>query len=296
VSRALSGIHNRGFCLKNNDDIGIGFIVGVFVGAIIIGLVIFPQAKDSLEKMTAYLNLILPFAIGSLAASIAYIGNKIAEGSSSRDKYRHKWEKLIAWRKMYSWLSLGETQPDSFLSIEHKTITRLSNYLGLSEDPSQPPNEVKGSLPRFNLEDLSEILQDLKQSYQETCFKLDKLDSNFRSLSNVTESFFEPDMSWISLASEFRKAKDETEALKENFKRCNALRHGVNSAKEKCEETGIHPYAAVIDHLREHARLESPLNYDQVSDLRNGIESLREKNSRLNKKMDELYQSFCPKT
>jgi hypothetical protein len=217
--------------LKKNDDIGIGFIVGVLVGTIIIGLVIFPQTKDSLEKMTVYLNLILPLAIGCFAASIAYIGNKIAKGNSSRDKYRHKWEKLIAWREMYSWLSLAETQPNLFLLKEHKTILRLSSYLGLSEDPSQPPNEVKGSLPRFNLENLSEILQDLKESYQETCFKLDQLDSNFRSLSNVTDSFFGSNMSWMSLASEFRKTKGETEALKEIFNRCNKLKGGINAAK-----------------------------------------------------------------
>lgn len=280
--------------MKNRDNIGVGLIVGVFAGAMLIGVFILPQSENALAKMKAYLDMVVPLATALLAASIAYIANKIAKDNAERDKYRHNWERLTAWREMYKWLSFSETKPSRFMELEHKKVWRLSNYLGLSEDPSQPPEIVKGSLPRFNLDDLSEILQDLSVSFSESRSNIDQLESNCSSLKNVTESFFTVSLDWDFLTKEVRGVKECMQGMEPILKRCNKLRNGIKQAREKSELNGEHPYKSVIAHLREHKQLEKPLNFDEVAELKKSIEALARKYSELCSKMNAHYQSFCP--
>jgi hypothetical protein len=280
--------------LKKRDDIGVGFIVGVFAGAILIGVFILPQSENALAKAKAYLDMVVPLATALLAASIAYIGNKIARDNANRDRYRHNWEKLTAWRDMYKWLSFSETKPNEFMELEHKKVWRLSNYLALSEDPSQPPEIVKGSLPRFNLDDLSEILQELSASYTSSRSKIDQLESNCSSLKKVTEEFFTISLDWNFLTKELRLVKEELYGMDPLLKRCNKLRNGIKQAREKSELNGDHPYKSVIAHLREHKEQENLLTYDEVFQLKESIEALAKKYSELCSNMNAHYQSFCP--
>lgn len=280
--------------MKKRDDIGVGFIVGVFAGAMLIGAFILPQSEDALEKIKAYLDIIVPLATALLAASIAYIGNMIAKGNAERDRYRHNWEKLTAWRDMYKLLSFSETKPSGFMELEHQKVWRLSNYLALSEDPSQPPKIVKGSLPRFNLDDLSEILQDLSMSFAESRSNIDQMESNCSSLKNVTESFFTVSLDWNFLTKEVRSIKEHMQGMEPILKRCNKLRNGIKQAREKSELNGENPYNSVIAHLREHGELGNPLSSDEIDNLKKSIEILANRYSELCSKMNAHYQSFCP--
>lgn len=280
--------------MKKSDDIGIGLIVGTFAGAFLIGGFILPQSEEALAKTTAYLDMIVPFATALLAASIAYIGNKIAKGNAIRDKYRHNWEMLTAWRQMYKWLSFEETKPIKFLEVEQRVIWRLSSYLALSEDPSQPPEIVKGSFPRFNLDDLSEILQDLKAAYAETTSKIQQLESNSTSLKNVTETFFNVEIDWDLLIKEVKMVKTELHELDSVLKRCNKLRNGIKQARGKSELNGENPYKSVISHLREHKKLDDPLDFDEIVALKKTIESISKRYSELCSRMNSHYQTFCP--
>lgn len=280
--------------MKKSDDIGIGFIVGTFAGAFLIGVLILPQSEGALTKTDAYLDMILPFSTALLAASIAYIGNKIANGNAIRDKYRHNWEMLTAWREMYKWLSFEETKPIKFLEVEQKVIWRLSSYLALSEDPSQPPEIVKGSLPRFNLDDLSEILQDLKDSYSETTSKIQQLESNSTSLKNVTETFFNVELDWGLLIKEVKMVESELHKLYSVLERCNNLRNGIKQARDESELNRENPYSSVIYHLREHKKLDAPLNYQEIIELKKTIELISKGYAELCSKMNSHYQSFCP--
>lgn len=280
--------------MKKSDDIGIGFIVGTFAGAFLIGGLILPQSEGTLAKTGAYLDIIVPFATALLAVSIAYIGNKIANGNAIRDKYRHNWEMLTAWREMYKWLSFEETKPIKFLEVEQKVIWRLSSYLALSEDPSQPPDIVKGSLLRFNLDDLSEILQDLKDSYSETTSKIQQLESNSTSLKNVTETFFNVELDWDLLIKEVKMVKSELHKLDFVLKRCNKLINGINKARDDSELNGENSYNSVIYHLREQKKLVPPLNFEEIVELKKTIKSISKRYTDLCSKMNSHYQSFCP--
>ena len=275
--------------MKNRDDIGVGFIVGTLAGGLLIGGMMLP-----LEVIKLDVGIIVPFATAILAASIAYIGNKIAKGNAIRDKYRNNWEILTAWREMYKWLSLEETKPINFLEIECKVIRQLQSYIALSEDPEQPPKVVRGSLLRFNLPDLSKILQELESSYTETMSKVEYLQSNCVSLNVVTKKFFKIEFDWDIFIKETNLVKAELDELNSVLDRCNKLRRGIKDAIQRSEADGEEPYASVIVHLRRRKELDSPLTFEEIQKLGTKIESTSKRYSDLCSIMNSHYQSFCP--
>lgn len=280
--------------MKNRDDIGVGFIVGTLAGGLLIGGMMLPKPEETLAYIKLYVDIIAPFATAALAASIAYIGNKIAKGNTTRDKYRNNWEILTAWREMYKWLSIEETMPISFLKIERKIIILLKSYMVLSEDTEQPPEVVKGGLLNFKLDDLSKILQELKSSYAETISKIQQLQSNCTSFDLVTKKFFKIEFDWDIFIKEANLVKAELDELNSVLDRCNKLRHGINDAIQRSEADGEEPYTSVIVHLRRHKELDSPLTFEEIQKLGTKIESTSKRYSDLCFKMNSHYQSFCP--
>lgn len=280
--------------MKNRDDIGVGFIIGILAGGLLIGGMMLPKPEKILEGIKLYVDIIAPFATAILAASIAYIGNKIAKGNAIRDKYRNNWEILTAWREMYKWLSIEETKPISFLKVERKVIIQLKSYMALSEDPEQPPEIVTGSLLKFNLYDLSKILQELKSSYIETLSKVQQLQSNYTSLNLVTNKFFKIEFDWDIFIKEASLVRSELDELNSVLKRCNKLRYGIKDAIQKSEAGEEEPYKSVIQHLRKHKELDIPLTYEEIQKLGTKIEFISKKYSDLCSKMNSHYQSFCP--
>lgn len=176
--------------LDRKDAVFFGFISGLFLGSVFIGFVILPNAEESLEKISTYSDIILPASIGLLAVAVAVIGNKISNENAERDKYRLKWEKLTAWREMYEWMSIKNTNALNCFDEMNHTFQRISNYLCLSEDPDQPPESIWGSLIYFHIDDLSNLCKKLVGSQGEIDNKIHVIETNICALTKVTEVFF----------------------------------------------------------------------------------------------------------
>lgn len=277
--------------LDKKDGGVIGFIVGIFSGAIFIGFVILTHCQDWLEKFSSYINVLSTIFIGLLAAAIAYAGNNISKANSGRDEYRFNWEKLSAWREMYSWMGLENNDSNEVFYDLLKNIGRLSSYLALSEDPIQPIPNPKGSLICFTPVDFSDVLQKIENRYSDVRKKAFFLESNISSLTETTSTYFKPEGNWNDLLSQAIKINGLVIDLQSDIDECRKFRAGLSISKKNAEENNDNAYAIVIEHIRKSG---VDFNFEKAICLKEKIQIIFDGYLEFENKLNKFYRSYNP--